>query len=139
MMEVTTTMIRHTTQDQRGFTLVELVLAIAAFGVVALAVTEMFLSIQTIQRKAGYLEAATRAAQQEVESLRNNNYNQLTDGQTLTFTVPEFLPAPKSGSVAISEPLAGIKRVDVTVSYTDHGQAENVELSSTIGVIGISQ
>lgn len=124
---------------QRGFTLVELVLAIAAFGVVALAVTEMFLSIQTIQRKSAYLESATRAAQQEVESLRNNNYNQLVDGQTLSFAVPEFLPAPKSGSVDISEPVAGIKRVDVTVSFTDHGQAESVELSSTIGVIGISQ
>lgn len=126
------------TDKQQGFTLVELVLTIVAFGFVSAAITELFSGIQLIQSKASYLEVATRAAQQEVESLRNNNYSQLTAGSNISFTVPSSLPAG-SGNVAISEPVSGIKRVDVTVSYNDHGQTRQVELSSTIGVIGISQ
>lgn len=123
----------------QGFTMVELVLTIVAFGFISIAVWELFSSIQDVQRRAGYLETATRAAQQEVESLRNNNYNLLTNGQNLAFAVPATLPGPRSGTAAISEPITGIKRVDVTVSYTDHGQNRQVALSSLIGVIGISQ
>lgn len=125
--------------DHRGFTLVELMVATVAFGIVSLGIAGIFLGIQNVQRKTAYLETATRSAEQEVESLRNNNYNQLVEGSTLTFTVPASLPAPRSGTVTISEPSAGIKRVDVTVTYTDKGKAENVRLSSLIGVIGISQ
>lgn len=124
---------------QKGFTIVELMLTVVAFGVISIGVAELFFNVQDIQRRSAYLESATRAAQTEVESLRNNNYNELVDGQNVTFSAPASLPAPRSGSVAISEPTPGIKRVDVTVTYTDHGQTENVELSSLIGVIGISQ
>lgn len=123
----------------QGFTIVELVLTIVAFGFISVAVWELFSSVQDVQRRAGYIETATRAAQQEVESLRNNNYNLLTNGQNLAFTVPASLPGPASGTAAVSEPVTGIKRVDVTVSYTDHGQSRQVSLSSLIGVIGISQ
>lgn len=126
-------------KPQTGFTLVELMIATVAFGIVAIGLTSLFLSLQNVQRKAAYLETATRSAQQEVESLRNNNYGELPAGGNLSFSVPSSLPAPRSGSVAISEPNSGIKRVDVTVTYTDHGVAKTVKLSSLIGIIGISQ
>jgi len=124
---------------QSGFTIVELVLAIVTFAFVGAAIAELTLGILSVQTRTSYLQAATRAAQTEVESLRNNNYNQLVNGSNIAFTVPSFLPGPRSGNVAISEPTPGMKRVDVTVSYTDHGTTETIELSSTIGIIGISQ
>lgn len=124
-----------------GFTIVELIMTIVAFGFIAAGISTIFLSIQGTQRRTAYMQSATRAANEEVESLRNNNYNLLTAGTTIDFSaqVPTTLPAPRSGTVVISEPIAGIKRVDVTVTYTDHGQTQNTELSSLIGVIGISQ
>jgi prepilin-type N-terminal cleavage/methylation domain-containing protein len=131
-------MFRKPTQ-QSGFTLVELMAAVVTFGVVSVGLAGLFLSLQNVQRESAYLESATRAAQQEVESLRNNNYNQLVDNTTLAFMVPSTLPQPRSGSVDISEPTPGVKRVNVTVSYTDHGEKRDVKVSSLIGVIGISQ
>ncbi len=124
-----------------GFTLVELLIAIMAFGFVASGLSVMFGSIQNIQQRAVYLESANQAARSEVESLRNNNYAQLTDGQTITFTnsLPSNLPKPRSGTAVISEPTPGIKRVNVTVTYSDKGTPKKVTLSSFIGVIGISQ
>lgn len=126
-------------RQQTGFTLVELMIATVAFGVVALGLTSLFLSLQDVQRRAAYLETATRSAEQEVESLRNNNYGELAAGSNLSFSVPTSLPAPRSGNVSISEPNNGIKRIDVTVTYTDHGSTKTVKLSSLIGIIGISQ
>jgi prepilin-type N-terminal cleavage/methylation domain-containing protein len=129
------------TKDNAGFTIIELIITILVFGFVAAGLTELFLGVTNVQRNAGYLQSATTAAQTEVESLRNNNYDQLPNGQNINFTsqLPSNLPAPRSGSVAISQPIAGVKRVDVTVTYTQDGHTETVELSSLIGIIGISQ
>lgn len=127
------------TSKQAGFTVVEMVLTVVAFALISTAIAGIFLGIQSIQRQTQYLQVATRAANEEVESLRNNNYNLLEADSTLTFTPPATLPTPSSGTVEISEPTPGIKRVDVTILYTDHGDQHKVELSSLIGVIGIAQ
>ncbi|MGH7142461.1 MAG: type II secretion system protein [Candidatus Saccharimonadales bacterium] len=129
------------TKKEAGFTIVELIITIAVFGLVVAGLSEVFISLDNVQRNGSYLETATIAAQTEVESLRNNNYDQLTNGQTINFTsqLPSNLPSPDSGSAVISEPITGIKRVDATVSYTQDGHTVSVELSSLIGIIGISQ
>jgi len=128
-------------QDQAGFTIPELIVTIMFMGLAFIGITQLYLAIQRIQDRTAYVQIASHAAQTEIESLRNNNFNALTDGQNIDFSsaLPGNLPGPKSGSVAVSEPMAGLKRVDVTVSYTDHGGQQQVELTSLIGIIGISQ
>lgn len=128
-------------QQQRGFTIVELLVAIIIIGITVASISSLFISIQSVQRKTSYLDSATRAAQRQVESLRNDNYGSLSNGQTINFTseLPTSLPSNRSGTVTVSEPSADIKRVDVTVSYTDGGKQQIIKLSSLIGVIGITQ
>jgi len=127
--------------DQRGFTIPELVVTIVFFGIAAIGITQLYLSIQRIQEQTAWLQSASHAAQTEVESLRNNNYNALTAGQDVDFSsqLPATLPKLRSGSVAVSEPQSGLKRVDVTITYSDHGSQHQVKLTSLIGVIGIAQ
>lgn len=127
-------------QKEKGFTLVELVVSIAIIGVVVTTVTGLFMMVHSIQRRSLYLEVATRAAQREMESLRNNNYNNLTPGQTINFTndLPSTL-RNKSGTVEVSEPTPGLKRVDITVGYDEGSTPKEVKLSSLIGVLGITQ
>lgn len=128
-------------QKQTGFTIVEIMVTIVFLGFVVAAITQLYLSVQRIQEQTSWVQSASHAAQTEVESLRNTNYNGLTAGQNIDFSsqLPTTLPAPRSGSVAVSEPQTGLKRVDVTVSYSDHGSQHSVKLTSLIGVIGISQ
>jgi prepilin-type N-terminal cleavage/methylation domain-containing protein len=128
-------------KDQSGFTIVELIVTIVMLGVVVLSLSSLFVGIQRTQVQTGYIESATRAAQREVEALRNNNYDQLTPGQNIDFTsqLPANLPQTKSGTVVVTEPIPGLRRVDVTVSYTFNGTTRNIELSSMIGEIGIAQ
>lgn len=124
-----------------GFTIPELLVTILFMGLAFIGITQLYLAVQRIQDRTAYVQIASHAAQTEIESLRNDNFNALTDGQNIDFTaqLPGNLPGPKSGSVAVSEPMPGLKRVDVTVQYSDHGNAKQVELTSLIGIIGISQ
>lgn len=126
---------------EEGFTLVELVAAVVVIGIIGTSITALFLNIQQIQISTNYLESATRAAQLQVESLRNSNYNNLTPGSTINFTdeLPDDLPQDSTGTVAVSESSPGIRRVDVTVAYTFDDKPRTVEMSSLIGVIGITQ
>lgn len=126
---------------QSGFTIVELIVTIAIIGIAAASISSMFITIQRMQKLAALRDSATRAAQSEIEALRNNNYASLTPGQQINFTssLPSSLPANKSGIAEISQPTDDLRRVDVTVSYTYSGKNYNVSLSSLIGVIGITQ
>jgi type II secretory pathway pseudopilin PulG len=127
--------------NQTGFTLVELGVTILVLGIVLTSVISLFVNIQQAQTSTRYLETATYAAQSEIESLRTISYNNLTPGQSIDFTdqLPGSLPSGSTGTVVVSEPLAGLRRVDVTVSYNYKGQTRNVSLSSLIGVLGITQ
>lgn len=129
------------TTERAGFTIVELVITIVFFGVATIGITQMYLSIQRVQEQTAWLQSASHTAQTEVEGLRNNNYNALTAGQNIDFSsqLPATLPKPRSGTVVVSEPQSGLKRVDVTIVYNDHGKQHQVKLTSLIGVIGIAQ
>lgn len=129
-------------KDQSGFTIVELVATIIVVGIVSIGLSTLFYNLQYTQRQTNYLDTATRAAQREIEVLRNNSYNSLTPGQNINFTsdLPTSgLPRNATGTVVVSEPQTGLRRVDVTVSYTDAGRSQQVNLSSVIGEIGLSQ
>jgi type II secretory pathway pseudopilin PulG len=110
-------------------------------GIVLTAVVTLFANIQQAQTHTRYLETATYAAQAEIESLRNLNYNNLTPGQTINFTndLPNTLPPGTTGTVTVSEPTPGLRRVDVSVTYAYKAKTRTVKLSSLIGVLGITQ
>lgn len=128
-------------QDAEGFTLAELLVTISVLALIMLGIASLFYNIQYTQQASRYTDAATRAAQREVEILRNNGYNNLQEGQVIDFTgdLSDTLPRERSGTVDVSEPTPGLKRVDVTVRYKSYGRTKEVKLSSLIGVIGISQ
>lgn len=124
-----------------GFTIVELLVTTVVAGLIIIAVTTLFITIERTQRSTQLLETATRAGEQQIESLRNSNYGALTPGETITFTnnLPSRLPSPRTGTVVVSEPTTGVRRVDVTISYKDGNKQKQVRLSSLIGQLGIGQ
>jgi type II secretory pathway pseudopilin PulG len=128
-------------RGQAGFGIPEIIIAIVLLGAVSLALTGMFRGILYIQSAAQHQKSATLAAQRQIESLRNSNFNDLVAGSTVNFNaeLPSTLPSPKTGIVSVSEPVSGLKRVDVTVTYRHSGQDKQVKVSSTIGIIGITQ
>lgn len=133
---------KHTVDiNHSGFTLVELLVSIAVVGLAGLGIATLFYTIQYTQQQSMYYDAATRAAQRQIEVLRNSSYNSLPNDQDIIFTddLPGILPSDKQGIVHVSEPTSGVKKVDVTVSYSSHGRNKQVSMSSLIGVIGLGQ
>lgn len=126
---------------ESGFTIVELLVTIMVLGLTITAISNIFLTIQGLQKRTYYVDAATRAAQRQIETLRNDNYSSLTPGQTINFSndLPDGLPPGSTGTAVVTQPAPDLRRVDVTVEYKSEGQQKSVTLSSLIGVIGITQ
>jgi prepilin-type N-terminal cleavage/methylation domain-containing protein len=127
--------------SQAGFALVELLVTLILIGLTVGWLAGLFITVQNLQSQSQYTDMATRAAQREIETLRNDNYASLTPGQTIDFgsSLPSALPKGSTGTVQVSQPTADLRRVDVTVGYKVNGKQRNITLSSLIGVIGITQ
>jgi hypothetical protein len=110
-------------------------------GIAISSIAALYYTMQITEVQSQRYDLAVRAARTEIEDLRNNGYDSLTPGSTITFTsnLPSSLPSDKSGTVTVSQPSADLRRVDVNVTYTDYGISKKVELSSDIGVIGLGQ
>lgn len=138
MLYLSSSMIK---KNESGFTLVELLAAIGLMGLTIIGVTNLYMTIETTQRKSYDLGLATRAGEKEIESLRNSQYGGLVPDTTLDFSaeLPAELPDPKTGTVYVTEPELGLRRVDVTITYKDGIGTKTVKQSSFIGIIGIGQ
>lgn len=123
-----------------GFTLVEIMVTILMVGIATAGLSSIFISIRNVQLQTAMYDTATRAAQRQIESLRNDSYVSLASGSTINFTssLPTSLPQA-TGVVAVSTPAADLRRVDVTVTYKAQGVTRTVVESSLIGQIGITQ
>lgn len=128
-------------KNSSGFTLVELLITIIVLGIVVTSLSGMYYTMQLTETKSQHYDLAVRAARTEIEDLRNSGYDALTPGNNIDFSssLPRVLPKGATGTVQISEPMPSLRRVDVTVSYSEFGQTQNVELSSDIGIIGLGQ
>ena len=124
--------------DSNGFTLIELLVTILVLGIAITSLAGMYYVMQSTETKSQHYDVAVRAARTEIEDLRNTGYNALTPGTNFSFTPPSSLPNA-TGNVAVSEPMTSLRRVDVTITYDDFGNQQQVELSSDIGIIGLGQ
>jgi prepilin-type N-terminal cleavage/methylation domain-containing protein len=138
----------HSTHDhsaansqESGFTLIELMVTVTVLGIVIASLGGLYYTMQITEVQSQHYDIAVRAARTEIENLRNNGYSSLTPGATVdvTSSLPAALPSDKTGTVTISEPISDLRRVDVTITYTDYGKPQTVTLSSNIGVIGLGQ
>lgn len=128
-------------KEEGGYSLVEVLITIVIISILFVAVLALFSNVSIIQGRTHNQETATRAAHQQVESLRNLQYNSLTEGDDIDFSedLPDRLPDGSSGIVTITEAGEGLKKVDVTVSYPEGSGVQEVVVSSLIGIIGITQ
>ena len=120
----TSTKRRRFTRDTRGVTLIETLVALGLFSVVA-ATTSGFLAHQV--KTAGLNKRQTLAyvvAAEELERMRALEYQDMVDAtseqvlENLTFTVVT--------TVENDTPVSGIKKVSVDVNWPEVGGAENV-------------
>lgn len=126
---------------QQGFTITEMVVALALFGLTVVMVMGTMSTIQQAQRSEAYLDLANTAAREIIEDARNGGYDTLVAGQAYdrTSLVTEDLPG-RGASLAVtaSSDLPDIKKVDVDVSYNVGALTRHVYMTALIGKEGIA-
>lgn len=128
-------------RSSRGFTLIELVVALAVFGIITVSVISLVTVTQEAQRSEHYLDLANTAARQIVEQARNGSYDALQAGETYDRTdfVSEQLPEGEASlQVSASSDLPDFKRLDVDVSYKVGSLTRHAYASAIIGKGGIT-
>jgi type II secretory pathway pseudopilin PulG len=123
-----------------GMTIVELVVAIVVSAVVIGSLSQVVTSNLHLSQRGRFLNLTNAYVEAKVESLRNNGYNSLPTGTTsLSSEMPSDLPSSKSGSMTVTIPQTGLKKVDITVSYKDQGKPYTYNYTTYVGELGVGQ
>lgn len=128
------------TKRQEGFTITEMVVALALFGLAVITIMGTMSTLQQAQRSERYLDLANTAARKLVEQARNGSYDGLALGtQNVKSFVSDDLPGKDATmTVSTSSTLPDIKKIDVDVSYKIGNYTRHVYTTALIGKGGIA-
>lgn len=106
-------------RNQRGFTMVEMMIALVLFGVGMMALAQVLPNGLSVRDKARRMSVATSMAQEEIERLRDLPYNHqdLAGGTHTDPDNPVDDAYRRSWEVQADNPVIDMKRVAVTVSF----------------------
>lgn len=120
------------TRSTRGFSLIEVTVAVAIIGVMIIATSALLQRLPVNGREVRDQDIALRIARSEVEILRAGGYDALPASGPFTNPLLSSLAA-SSASVTIAVYDDKTKRADVSVSWTGTGSvARTVSLTTLI-------
>lgn len=120
---------RRLRTSNRGFTLVEMMIALVLFGVGMMALAQVLPRGLSVRDKARRMSVATSMAQEEVERLRNLPFNDadLAGGTHADPNNPVDGAYGRQWVVQDNTPVQDMKRVTVTVTFpTDSADSQAV-------------
>ncbi len=129
--------------DERGFSLLELVVTAAVMSVIITSLYTFFVEVRDVNRYASNMVIANQLTQQQIETYRNTPYNNLATGtqnvSSILAPYPSLL-APRSATATITELQPdGLKQVDLTISFTGKGGTKTVSVSTLVAGRGINK
>lgn len=127
-------------KSEHGFTIIELLIAIAVVGILVPSLIGFVTTLNRLNDRARDMSLVNSLAENKVESLRSAGFTSVNSG-TVSFSgeLPATLGNPKSANYVVSTPHAGMKQVDMTISYNDHGTTQTVQYRTYIGELGVGQ
>lgn len=127
-------------RNEDGFTVIEILIGIALFGIVMPSVIIAVVQVARLNDRAADLTRANVIAEHKIESLRSARYNSLDVGSVdFTNELDSSFSSPKSATYVVTMPETGLKKVDITISYLDNGATRSLTFSSFISELGVTQ
>ena len=125
---------------ETGFTVIELLIAIAVVGILVPTLSEFVNTLNRFNDRARDLTLVNSLAENKVESLRSIGYSSIGNGTTsFENELPTSIGRPRSADYTVTTPNTGIKQIDLTISYNDHGTTQTVVYRTYIGELGVGQ
>lgn len=123
-----------------GFTIVELLVTIAVFGLIVPALTTGVNNLLVLSNRTRDLTLANILAENKAELLRSRGFNSLSLG-TVSFTneLPDELSSPKSATYTITSPSLGLVEIDINISYRDYNQTRSLQYKTMVSELGVGQ
>jgi prepilin-type N-terminal cleavage/methylation domain-containing protein len=127
---------RYGINDEYGFTLVEVMMAIVILGVALLAFAGVSFYSITQASGADMLTSATTLAMDQAENIKSLPYEDVTSGEDPNNPVDSTGQPDghftREWVVEDDVPDAGTKTVTITVSYNDQGRTEEVRIMTIV-------
>ncbi len=105
-------------RKERGFSLLEVLVAVSILAVAILAAASMFPTAYTNMNRSGVDTVAVTLAQQRFEWLRNQAYTAaaLAAGTTTESSISGYSGYSRTTLIQDNSPISGLKRITVTVA-----------------------
>jgi prepilin-type N-terminal cleavage/methylation domain-containing protein len=127
-------------KNSKGFTLVELMAAIALSAIFALSVSSLITNNAKLAQRGRDLAAANSFAEDKVESYRSQGYLGLALGTSnISSELPNELNSPRNASVNITQSSVSVKQIYLTIAFNDQGQSRTLNYTTYIGELGVGQ
>ena len=126
--------------NSRGFSIVELVVAISVLGIFVIGLTTVLSNLQILNNRAKDLSVANGLAEKKIEALRSADYVALSN-DTVDFVdeLPDTLGSPRTAVYVVSTVNASLKKVAVTITYNESGNQRTIDYATFIGELGVGQ
>ena len=127
-------------KDSRGFTVIELLIAIGVMGLAIPSMAIALRSLTAINNRARDLALANIIIGNKAEQVRSSGFNSLSSG-TVDFSseLPAELASPKSGNYGVSFPTPGVAEITLTISYKDYNRTRTLTYKTLISELGVGQ
>lgn len=130
----------RTIKNQEGFTLVELIAAIALSAIFALSISSLITNNSKLSQRGRDLAAANSFAEDKIESYRSLGYLGANLGTAnITAELPDELNAPRNASVNITQSSVSVKQIELAIAFNDQGQSKTLNYTTYLGELGVGQ
>lgn len=127
-------------RSQKGFTIIELLVAIAVMGFSIPAVAIALRNLTGVNNRARDLALANIIISNKAEQIRSSGFNSLTVGTTdFSSELPSALAKPRNASYVVDIPTSGIANVTLTISYKDYNRTRTLTYKTIVSELGVGQ
>lgn len=128
------------TNSVSGFTIVEVLVAIAVGGIMVGSLNQVVDGYLHLSQRGRYLNLANAYVEAKTEALRNAGYNSLSLGSSnLKTELPSQLPPSRNATLTVTDQATGLKKIDISISYNDQGQPNVHNYTTYLGELGVGQ
>jgi prepilin-type N-terminal cleavage/methylation domain-containing protein len=130
----------HRRRPNGGFTVVEVLLAIAVFSIVIPVIVLGVVTLTQINQNAINLTYANIIAENKIETLRSIGYNSVAIGSTnFASELPITFGTTKTATYTVAAESTGVKSIVVSISYKALNRTVTLNYKTLVSELGVGQ